>query len=104
MLFRPRFDRRSPDRSIDSSTQRLATTLDAEDLTSAVFVNALPHLRVAASGAMVHKYLVASSPPSRSEFPLQHKGFCVRRRPQRRGLDRILAFNSGSGLLLLATR
>jgi len=34
---------------------------DAEDLTSEVFMLALPHLRVAASAAQVHQYLVVTA-------------------------------------------
>jgi RNA polymerase sigma-70 factor (ECF subfamily) len=34
---------------------------DAEDLTSQVFVNALPHLRAGASGGEAHRYLLATA-------------------------------------------
>jgi len=40
---------------------KVGNQADAEDLTSEVFVNALPHLHVAASGAQVHQYLVVTA-------------------------------------------
>jgi RNA polymerase sigma-70 factor (ECF subfamily) len=40
---------------------KVGNKADAEDLTSQVFVGALPHLRTSASGGEIHGYLVATA-------------------------------------------
>ena len=40
---------------------RVGNRPDAEDLTSQVFVNALPHLRAGATGGEAHRYLLATA-------------------------------------------
>jgi RNA polymerase sigma factor (sigma-70 family) len=40
---------------------KVGNTLDAEDLTSQVFVGALPHLRPGARGGEIHRYLLATA-------------------------------------------
>lgn len=40
---------------------KVGNQADAEDLTSEVFLHALPHLRVATSGGQVHQYLVVTA-------------------------------------------
>lgn len=40
---------------------KVGNKADAEDLTSQVFVGALPHLRTTASGGEIHRYLLATA-------------------------------------------
>jgi RNA polymerase sigma factor (sigma-70 family) len=47
---------------------------DAEDLTSQVFLGALPHLRPAASGGEVHRYLLATARTVLADHWRRHLG------------------------------
>lgn len=50
---------------------------DAEDLTSQVFLGALPHLRPGASGGEVHRYLLATARTVLADHWRRHLGFQV---------------------------
>ena len=54
--------------------RKVGNQADAEDLTSEVFLHALPHLRVATSGGQVHQYLVVTARSVLADHWRRHYG------------------------------
>jgi len=57
--------------------RKVANQADAEDLTSEVFLHALPHLRVATSGGQVHQYLVVTARSVLADHWRRHYGLSL---------------------------